>query len=50
LIDKVWGGAIYEDGAFYDIYDELGIMVWNDFMFACGTYPADEDFRRRIAD
>ncbi|RFU33987.1 hypothetical protein B7463_g2352, partial [Scytalidium lignicola] len=47
---RAWGGAIYEEDVFYDICDELGIMVWNDFMFACGTYPADEGFRKRITE
>jgi beta-mannosidase len=41
---RVWGGGIYEDDAFFDACDELGVLVWQDFLFACGIYPAYEDF------
>lgn len=41
---RVWGGGIYEAKAFYDACDEMGILVWQDFLFACGNYPAHSDF------
>ncbi|OLV18503.1 beta-mannosidase [Deinococcus marmoris] len=47
---RVWGGGIYEDDVFYDVCDELGLLVWQDFMFACGMYPAHTEFQASIRE
>ena len=47
---RVWGGGIYENGKFYELCDEKGIMVWQDFMFACAMYPGDDEFLKNAMD
>ncbi len=45
---RCWGGNVYENDLFYDICDEKGIMVWQDFAMACGIYPQDPSFQTRM--
>jgi len=47
---RVWGGGVYESDDFYDLCDSLGIMVWQDFMFAGGMYPGDEVFMNNVQE
>ncbi len=45
---RVWGGGIYEDDEFYNVCDKLGILVWQDFPFACAIYPIYEEFYENV--
>ncbi|MBI3585516.1 MAG: glycoside hydrolase family 2 protein [Ignavibacteriales bacterium] len=47
---RVWGGGIYEQNVFYELCDRLGLMVWQDFMFACGEYPEQQWFLQQVQD
>ncbi|MBN3303786.1 MANBA mannosidase, partial [Amia calva] len=47
---RVWGGGLYEREEFYDICDELGIMIWQDFMFACALYPSESSFLNTVRE
>jgi len=47
---RIWGGGFYEEDYFYDLCDENGILIWQDFMFACSMYPGDQDFLQNVEE
>jgi beta-mannosidase len=47
---RVWGGGLYEDDRFYDLCDRYGILIWQDFIFSCSTYPDDAGFVANVRE
>lgn len=47
---RVWGGGMYESDLFYELADKLGIMIWQDFMFACSMYPTSDTFLNSVKE
>ena len=47
---RVWGGGQYEKDVFYDLCDEMGILIWHDMMFSCAVYPANDWFLSEVRD
>ena len=47
---RVWGGGVYEDDIFYELCNKYGLLVWQDFMFACAMYPGNDSFLRSVEE
>lgn len=47
---RIWGGGVYESDSFYELCDEKGIMLWQDFIFACSLYPGDSAFIQNVKE
>ena len=47
---RIWGGGYYEQDIFYDECDRMGILVWQDFMFACGQYPGYPEYLESVSE
>lgn len=45
---RVWGGGVYEQDEFYNMADKMGLIVWQDLMFACSMYPVHEKFLKSV--
>ncbi|XP_039491613.1 beta-mannosidase isoform X1 [Drosophila santomea] len=47
---RVWGGGVYESDYFYQLADSLGLLIWQDMMFACAMYPVGDDFLSSVRE